>query len=149
MKVREAVSEDRPEWARMRKALWPGSDDDHEHETSDHFAGRGVKMTVLVAEADDGALVGFLELGERSHAPGCESSPVPFIEGWYLDPAARGKGIGKALVRAAEEHARAAGFTEIASDVEIGNEDSIAAHVALGYEETDRVVSFRRSLGQP
>jgi hypothetical protein len=51
-----------------------------------------------------------------------------------------------ALMGAAEDHARAAGFAEIASDADVANADSLAAHHALGYEEVERVVCFRRSL---
>jgi aminoglycoside 6'-N-acetyltransferase I len=101
-----------------------------------------------VAEAD-GRLVGFLELDYRKYAPGCRSSPVPFIEGWYVEPGLQRRGIGRALIEAAEAYARAAGHHEIASDAEIANADGIAAHVALGFEEVERVVCFRRSLSSP
>jgi aminoglycoside 6'-N-acetyltransferase I len=71
---------------------------------------------------------------------------VPFIEGWYVDPATRGRGIGQALIHAAEAYARAAGHQEIASDAEFSNADGIAAHRAAGYEEVERTVCFRKSL---
>lgn len=38
------------------------------------------------------------------------------------------------------------GHSEIASDSDLDNADGIAAHRALGYEEVERVVCFRRSL---
>ena len=102
-------------------------------------------MIVFVAELA-GRIVGFLELDFRPYAPDCRSSPVPFIEGWYVEPAWQRRGIGRALVEAAEVKARDMGYTEIASDAEQGNADGIAAHRALGYEEVERVVCFRRSL---
>jgi aminoglycoside 6'-N-acetyltransferase I len=74
------------------------------------------------------------------------SSPVPFIEGWYVEPAMQRRGVGKALVEAAEAWSIAASYDEIASDVEIDDDGSIAAHRALGYEEVDRVVCFRKAL---
>ena len=129
----------------MRNALWPGSLWDHEVETGKYFATAGDCPIVLVAEADDG-LIGFLELDFRKYAPDCLSSPVPFIEGWYVEPAWQRRGVGRALVEAAEARAVALGYTEIASDVEIDNAGSIAAHLALGYEEVERTVAFRRSL---
>ena len=58
----------------------------------------------------------------------------------------RGRKIGRALVEAAEAHARASGHVEIASDAELENADGINAHLAVGYEEVERVVCFRRSL---
>jgi aminoglycoside 6'-N-acetyltransferase I len=146
MRVREVTAADRPEWLRMRIALWPDSLADHDADTKRFFEARDERNRTFVAEDEGGTIVGFLELGERSYAPGCASSPVPYIEGWFVDAEARRRGAGAALVRAAERYAQDAGFTEIASDVEIDNAVSLRAHEALGYEETDRVVSFRRSL---
>jgi aminoglycoside 6'-N-acetyltransferase I len=143
--IRQIVESDRVEWVCLRDALWPGSLSDHDAETRTYFEMRPEAPVVFVAEID-GRLVGFLELDYRKYAPGCVSSPVPFIEGWYVEPALQRRGIGRALVEAAEGHARAAGHTEIASDVELENGDGIAAHRALGYEEIERVVCFRRSL---
>ena len=145
MGVRRIAPDDRADWLRLREALWPGSLADHDAETRAYFADGGKAFLVYVAELD-GRIVGFLELDHRSYAPGCASKPVPFIEGWYVEPSVQRRGIGRALVEAAESDARAAGFTEIASDTELLNALGIAAHRALGYEETDRVVSFRKSL---
>ncbi|HEX9245721.1 MAG TPA: GNAT family N-acetyltransferase [bacterium] len=143
--VREIVASDRSDWLRMRNALWPGSLTDHDAETQRYFDERNDRAVTIVAEVD-GRLVGFLELDHRKYAEGCESSPVPFIEGWYVDPAMRGRGVGRALVEAAEARARALGYREIASDAEIDNADGIATHRALGYEEIGRVVCFRKAL---
>jgi len=143
--IREIVESDRGDWVRLREALWPGSLSDHDAETRRYFEKRPKAPIIFVAEAD-GRLVGFLELDYRQYAPGCRSSPVPFIEGWYVEPARQGRGIGRALVEAAEAHARAAGDHEIASDAELENSEGVAAHRALGYEEVERIVCFRRSL---
>lgn len=137
MKVRQILPEDRPDWLRMREALWPESLSDQPDP----------RVVTFVAEEPDGRLVGFLELDHRKYAPGCEASPVLFIEGWYVDPDARSRGVGRALVRAAEQWALAHGHHEIASDVEIDNAGAIAPHRALGYVEVERVVFFRRPLG--
>jgi aminoglycoside 6'-N-acetyltransferase I len=146
VKIREIVRNDRADWVRLRETLWPVSLSDHDAETRKYFDDPPKAPIVFVAEAD-GRLVGFLELDYRKYAPGCKSSPVPFIEGWYVEPWLQGRGIGRALIEAAEAWARAAGHHEIASDAEIENADGIAAHVALGYEEVERIVCFRKSLG--
>ena len=145
MTIREATVQDRPEWLRMRVALWPGSPSEHDIETQRYFEQKSGSLRTFVAEGE-GRLVGFLELDQRKYAPGCSSSPVPFIEGWYVEPDMRRRGIGRALVVAAEDWAGAAGFTEIASDAEIENDGSLAAHAALGYTEIERVVCLRRAL---
>lgn len=145
MTIREIVESDRAEWARLRDALWPGSPSDHDVETRKYFADRSDVPVIFVAEAD-GRLVGFLEMDYRKYAPGCRSSPVPFIEGWYVEPALQRQGIGRALVEAAEARARAEGYVEMASDAELENIESIAAHRAVGYKLVERVACFRRSL---
>ena len=145
MTVREIVASDRSDWLRMRNALWPGSLTEHDAETQRYFDERDDQTVTFVAEVD-GRLVGFLELDQRKYAEGCESSPVPFIEGWYVAPEMRGQGVGRALVEAAEARARAEGYREIASDAGIDNADGIATHRALGYQEIQRVVCFRKPL---
>jgi aminoglycoside 6'-N-acetyltransferase I len=145
MTIREIRETDRPDWVRLRRALWPGSLSDHEVETRKYFALRSTTLLVFVAEVD-GHIVGFLELDFRPYAPACSSSPVPFIEGWYVEPAWQRRGIGRALVETAETRARGMGYTEIASDAEMDNADGIAAHRAVGFDEVERVVCFRRPL---
>lgn len=145
MKVRTILERDRADWVRMREALWPGSLSEHDAETRKYFEQAAELPIVLIAEVD-GKVVGFLELDYRKYAPGCRSSPVPFIEGWYVEASMQRHGIGRALIEAAEEHARAEGHNEIASDAELENRVGIAAHLGLGYEEVERAVCFRRSL---
>jgi aminoglycoside 6'-N-acetyltransferase I len=138
---------DRQPWAEMRVALWPEEEaDELAHETIGHFGGREIGAAVFVAEVAGGRLVGFLELGLRPYAEGCRASPIPFIEGWYVAAEARHQGVGRRLVEAAEDWARLRGFTEIASDTQLDNGVSQAAHAALGYEEAERIVCFRKSL---
>ena len=147
MRVRLLETRDRHAWAQMRAALWPDEDADLlGHETLMHFSGTPLAEAVFVCQDKDEALCGFLELSLRPYAEGCASKPVPFIEGWYVTPAARMKGAGRALVAAAENWALVRNFTEIASDTELHNAQSQAAHEALGYEEVERLVSFRKSL---
>ena len=101
---------------------------------------------VFVLERDGGGLAGYVEVGARSIVDGCLSSPVGYIEAWYVDADVRQSGHGRALLKAAEDWARSQGYTEMGSDALIWNEVSHAAHKASGYEEVDRVVNFRKSL---
>ena len=145
MKIREIDAADRADWLRLRESLWPGSLADHDAETRTYFEKRLTAPTVFVAEVDR-RVVGFLELDFRKYAPGCSSSPVAFIEGWHVEEEYQRRGIGRMLIEAAEARARAMGHNEIASDSELDNADGIAAHRAVGDEEVERVVCFRRSL---
>ena len=69
-----------------------------------------------------------------------------YIEGWYVKSEFRRQGVGRQLVHAAEEWARSRGCTEMGSDSLLSNVDGQRAHVQLGYEEVDRVVTFRKAL---
>ena len=134
-------------WVEMRLALWPdGARDEFDAEARAYFAdeNRFLKR-VLVAERG-GEVVGMIELSLRSIADGCVSSPVPYVEGWFVASHTRRQGVGAALVRAAEAWARAHGYSEIASDVLLENQVSENAHKSLGFEEVCRSILFRKAL---
>jgi Acetyltransferase (GNAT) family len=77
-------------------------------------------LIILVAEANDGRLVGFLEVGLRSHADGCNPSrPVGYIEGWYVTEDHRQCGVGRRLLAKAEDWARIHSCVEMASDARV------------------------------
>ena len=122
---------------------------DHSEHLSRVFNGTASTMplVIFVAQGENDELLGFVEVGLRSHANGCDASrPVGFIEGWYVVDERRRRGIGRALVAAAEEWARTQGCTEMASDTTSDYELSEHAHQGLGYEVVDRCVNFRKSL---
>jgi aminoglycoside 6'-N-acetyltransferase I len=131
----------------MRAELWPDQDPDLlAHQTLLHFSGAKLAEAIFVAEDVDARTCGFLELSVRAYAEGCSASPVPFIEAWFVAPHARHKGAGRLLAEAAEHWAIVRNFTEIASDTQLDNAQSQGAHAALGYEEVERLVSYRKSL---
>jgi aminoglycoside 6'-N-acetyltransferase I len=136
--------------ARMFFELWPeGPLAEHREDAASILAGAPpstMPLVVLVAEKS-GRVVGFIEVGLRSHADGCDTrQPVGFVEGWYVEPAHRGTGVGRALMSKAEDWARAQGCRELASDTWIDHEPSQRAHEALGFEVVDRCVNFRKAL---
>ena len=139
--------EDAGAWRRMREALWPDDDQSHAREIEDFFAGRlHMPLEVLLALNDDGDVVGFAELSIRPYAEDCVTDRVAYLEGWYVVPEARRRGVGRALVEAAERWAAAQGCTEFGSDALIDNETSAMAHRALGFVETVQIRCFRKSL---
>jgi aminoglycoside 6'-N-acetyltransferase I len=151
IKVRQAEISDQHELARMRTLLWPDASlEEHRRELDAILRSRmngTLPMAVLVAQSQDGTLAGFLEVGLRSHADGCEPArPVGFVEGWFVRETSRKQGIGRALMRSAEEWSRRQGCLEMASDTWVDDERSISAHQALGFEVADRCVHFRKSL---
>jgi len=145
--IREMLPADASEWLRMRLALWPDEPEGHAEAIRQYFAGhRHEPRHVLLAVDATQRAVGFAELSIRNIVDGCDTDRVAYLEGWYVDPGARRAGAGRALVAAAEEWALHEGCTEFGSDALIDNHVSHAAHRALGFEEVDRVVTFRKDL---
>lgn len=151
IKVRQAHRSDKTELAKLRALLWPETSiEEHSQELEPVLRFRmygTLPMTILVSQEDGGALTGFIEIGLRSHADGCDPArAVGFVEGWFVHEASRKQGIGSALMRSAEAWARIQGCQEMASDTWIDDQRSIRSHLALGFEVVDRCVHFRKTL---
>ncbi len=132
----------------MRKCLWESASiEEHARDLEAFFAGHAREpLAILVAEDGTGEIVAFCELSIRAYAESCSTDRVGYLEGWYVAPTARRKGIGRALVQAAEEWARNQGCTEFGSDAEAENQVSAAAHKALGFQEVGLIRCFRKNL---
>lgn len=146
MLIRRVTAEDWDEMLRMRLDLWPDSTIADLKAEMPEWLKDESRSIVLVAEREDAGLAGFVEAGIRDVAEDCETRDVGYIEGWYVDADARLRGVGRLLVRAAEDWARSRGCAEMASDCLLTNEVSLAAHLRLGYEETARLIHFRKRL---
>ncbi len=147
--VRPLTAADRTGWLAMRIALYgeaaPGVRAAELAAEIDMMLARD-DWAAFAAEAPDATLVGFIELFERNSAQGCATSPVCYIEGLWVDEDWRRTGLARRLVDAASAWGRARGRTEIASDVQLANLISQAVHQHLGFEETERQVTYRRLI---
>lgn len=138
--IRRATPADRDAWRRLRLALWPDAGPD--------------EMALILTDPAQaaflavcgGAACGFVEASVRGWAEGCDEGPVGYIEGWYVDPAHRRQGVGRALVRAAEQWAAARGCRWMGSDAHLDNTLSHDAHRALGYRAVEKGVCFSRRI---
>ncbi|MGB9357019.1 MAG: GNAT family N-acetyltransferase [Acidimicrobiia bacterium] len=143
MLIRALTFDDLDRWIDMRHQLWP------EYEKADltdeimHWH-RG-KTAVFVADAD-GELVGFSEATMHERAAGCSSSPVGYLEAWWVDEGFRRSGVGAELLTAAEAWAIENGATEMASDTHADNEMSRSVHRATGFIERRPVVRFHKPV---
>ena len=82
----------------------------------------------------------------RDYVEGTETSPVGYLEGIFVLEAYRHKGYAKELLSACESWAKGKQCTEFASDCELENADSLAFHLALGFEEANRIICFRKNI---
>jgi aminoglycoside 6'-N-acetyltransferase I len=145
MRIRPVRDDDTAEWLRMSQALDPSCPRE-EHEADLRLIRARSDAEVFVIERPEGGLAGYVEIASRSYADGCATSPVGYVEAWYVDADVRRSGLGRALLTAAEDWARRQGYAEIASDALLENDVSLHAHLGSGYRVVDRVVQFRKPL---
>ena len=142
--IREMKPSDRELWLGMYRKLWPKFSDEALLAEIGRIM-KSSKRAAFVAEAD-GQAVGFAEYGLRDYANGCNSQRVPFLEGVWVDDAYRGHGIARALIEFLFQKAQRAGFVEMGSDVELTNYSSQLMHERMGFEQTEKVIYYRKVL---
>jgi aminoglycoside 6'-N-acetyltransferase I len=135
---------DEPSITRMRQSLWPYEDQGELARETGPMLARDDYATFGAYDGD--TIVGFLEVGRRDVAESAATSPVGYVEAVWVEPGHRRRGIARALFEAAKRWARDQGYRELASDADLENTDSHAMHSRLGFEETERLVTFLMKL---
>ena len=142
--LRRVMQEDKAEWFRMRKGIWPDVPDNYMTFDMDRLLANVDYFVIFACDGD--RPIGLTEAGIREYGEGCETSPVGYLEGWFVQEEYRGKRIAGLMTQAAENWMREKGCTEVASDTWLDNEPSIRAHVNMGYQEVERLVHFVKRL---
>jgi len=89
MLIREGRAEDTESWLVMRMALWSETDDPQHRREMALMLSDAERFGLFVCQDPHGELTGFAEVSLRAWAEGCESSPVGYLEGWYVGRGAR------------------------------------------------------------
>lgn len=149
MRIETASTDHLGEWAALRAELWAGdSIEEHRAELESVLAAPHRDRVAFLAIGDEGEVAGFAEAAiRRDYVNGCDTSPVAFLEGMYVRPDHRHAGVARMLCRAVEEWGGVAGCTELGSDADIENGEGHAFHDAIGFQETERVVFYRKPIG--
>src|SRR5262245_15049027 len=132
--IRELTSADRAAWRRMRISLWPDETARGHHAAIDEILA-AKDAWGFIAEAADNEPLGFAEISIRKAANGCESQPVPFLEGIWVEPRSRRQRVGARLIGHIETVLKARGFHEVGSDRLIDNQDDHDGHDRSGFAE--------------
>jgi aminoglycoside 6'-N-acetyltransferase I len=148
LRLSPATRRDRSVWRTMRADLYTGVEDAY-NEFEMELILNSNDRACLIVHAPNNEAVGFIEVSLRNVVDGCLGVPVGYIEGIYLVPKWRGLGLGPAMIEAVAEWFRSEGCREMATDAEIENEDAQQFWSELGFEETWRIVQYRRPLGEP
>lgn len=147
MEIVDTSDPDDVDWLTLRTEFIPEVAADEQRVFLRAFASESAAFRAFVARDPRAGLLGFAEVAVRTDfVNGCEHRPALFLEGIYVRPEHRGQGVARALCEAAARWGLEQGCREFASDVYVDDEQSLAAHKGLGFEETERVVYFRKSL---
>ncbi|MCW7550272.1 GNAT family N-acetyltransferase [Photorhabdus sp. APURE] len=134
------------EWLYLRSSLWPTASKEEHCEEMTSILHSGNQIAFMI-QSDLGDFCGFAEASLRfEYVNGCNSSPVAYLEGIYISPEFRRKGLATRLIAHIKNWAKDHGCTEMASDADINNEESLALHLSLGFVETERVVFFKKLI---
>ena len=135
------------EWVALRHALWPEAPEHDLRTEAQAMLWEQKDAIAVLVRLPAGTAVGFAEAALRhDYVNGCTTSPVAFLEGIFVRPEHRRQGLARLLCRSVERWARSIGCSEFASDVLLENTTSQTMHTALGFEETERVVYYRKPL---
>lgn len=146
MEINPLAAEGVEQWIDMRQLLSPYYS---RRELSAEVERWEDGRTGVFIATDDGEPIGFSEVSMRDRAPGCSTSPVGYLEGWWVAEGRRQQGVGRALLEAAEAWARRRGASEMGSDAHVENAVSRSAHTAAGFTEKRPVARFHKAIGPP
>ena len=143
--IKRAKVEDAEILASLAIQMWTENDPDEQAEEFRELVMN--EDAVCFVKYEDDKPVGFAQCQLRhDYVEGTESSPVGYLEGILVAEGYRKKGYAAELLSECEKWAKEKGCTEFASDCELDNEDSLKFHMALGFEEANRIICFRKEI---
>lgn len=141
MTVKQAVMADLQEAARLALLLWP------EYDPAELAPLLDSPEAAVFLCVEEGKAVGFAQCQlRRDYVEGCDTSPVGYLEGVFVEEPHRRRGAARALVDACQDWARQQGCREFASDCELDNTGSLRFHLGVGFEEANRIICFTKRL---
>lgn len=143
--IREARKEEALVLGQMARKIWDNNSVEELKKEFEEFADNQNMVSFIIYE--DSNPIGFANLSIRyDYVEGCETTPVAYLEGIYVDEKYRNRGYGRDLVKACEDWAKDRNIKEFASDCELTNSSSLAFHKAIGFEEANRIICFKKDL---
>jgi aminoglycoside 6'-N-acetyltransferase I len=146
MIIRVPEDHDWPAWLAMRMSLWPGGSEEAHLAEMSTYGGSDPDFVTFLATDAKGTPCAFAEASLRRYADGCDTGPVGYLEGIYVSPTYRNRGIARDLVAAVERWSQFRGCVEMASDCLHDNTDSILFHRSLGFAVVETLIHFQRDI---
>lgn len=143
--VRMATQNDSRILAEMAVQMW-------DNQTAEELEAEFIETlngetSVFFIKFENNTAVGFAQCNLRTdYVEGTESSPVGYLEGIFVKESYRHKGYAGELLVACEKWAKNMGCKEFASDCELSNISSLKFHIAMGFDETNRIICFKKNI---
>ena len=145
MRLMTAEKEHLQDAVKLVMKLWPGHEEAEMLECVQEYMEHEGK-TVLLAK-EEGSYWGICLVSLRhDYVEGTEGSPVGYLEGIYVEKEHRNLGTARTLLKGAQQWAKEKGCREFASDCEMDNTESLAFHLACGFEEANRIICFVKEI---
>lgn len=143
--IRKATKDDALTLAKLAIQMW---DENVLEELAEEFAELvSSEAAACFLKYVENEAVGFVQCQLRhDYVEGTETSPVGYLEGILVREEFRHAGFAGELLQECERWAKEKGCTEFASDCELDNTDSFKFHMAMGFEEANRVICFRKGI---
>jgi aminoglycoside 6'-N-acetyltransferase I len=143
--IKEANEHDLDSLTELAIALWPENEfSDLRKEFEQLLNSDKDKVIVYLMHAQ---LIAFIHISVRSdYVEGSQDSPTGFIEGIYVKPEYRKKGISKKLIEKGESWLKTKGCSQIGSDIEQSNITSYHFHKSVGFKEVNRLIAFIKNI---
>jgi phosphinothricin acetyltransferase len=105
----------------------------------------GFPVLVAVEPGAPDAVLGYGSYGHFRDFPGYAGTVEHSV---YVRPGVQRRGVGRALLIALMENARASGLSAMVGGIDSANTASLALHRSLGFEEQGRLKGVGRKFGQ-
>lgn len=105
-------------------------------------------LRIWLAKDEDDRYVGFVIFSIRTdYVEGAVTSPTGYLEGIYVEPEFRKRGIAREFLRLGEAWCKEKGCVQLGSDTWLTDMESRTIHKKLGFREEEEVVHFLKDLG--
>lgn len=141
MEIREATAADIENWVALRHALWPHHDPEKLRSEADRVLTSPDEICMLTFDSRARA-VGFIEGAIYQGG----DDPYGHVEGWYVDPGFRRKGLGRKLVGQLEHWCLHRSIRTLTSDTDPGFPLSPEGHAGTGFRVLRKLTIFIKDL---
>ena len=137
--IKVVKRKNKQEFEDLLKNLWQGA--------TLQSCKKDAKVTKQFMYYEGSIAVGLLACSvKREYVAGCTTNKVAYLEGVYVLPEYRRKGIASKLVEHFKTWAKSIRCKEMASDIEVDNGISLQFHKKCGFEVVETTIHMKKDI---